>query len=68
MVKNEEIALNSNIVIDVLSNNKAIVESVKDYGKVYLPITVCGELLFGAKFFTSVNNPVLCMAKGSNNF
>ena len=68
MVKNEEIALDSNIVIEVLNNKKTIVESVKDYRKVYLPITVCGELLFGAKSFNSVKNPVLCMTKCSNNF
>jgi len=49
MVKNEEIALDSNIVIDVLNNKKAIVESLQNYRKVSLPITVCGELLFGAK-------------------
>jgi tRNA(fMet)-specific endonuclease VapC len=49
MVKNEPIALDTNIVIDVLNNKKLIVESLQDYRKIYLPITVCGELLLGAK-------------------
>jgi len=49
MVKNEPIALDTNIVIDVLNNKKVIVESLQDYQDIYLPITVCGELLFGAK-------------------
>jgi len=48
-VKNEPTALDTNIVIDVLNNKKLIVESLQDYRKIYLPITVCGELLFGAK-------------------
>ncbi len=49
MVKNEPIALDTNIVIDVLNNKKVIVKSLQDYQEIYLPITVCGELLFGAK-------------------
>jgi len=49
MVKIEPIALDTNIVIDVLNNNQEIVEGLKDYQEIYLPITVCGELLFGAK-------------------
>jgi tRNA(fMet)-specific endonuclease VapC len=49
MVKIEPIALDTNIVIDVLNNNQVIVEALKDYREIYLPITVCGELLFGAK-------------------
>ncbi len=49
MVKNELVALDTNIVIDILNNKTVTIELLKDYRKVYLPITVCGELLFGAK-------------------
>jgi len=39
MVKNEPIALDTNIVIDVLNNKKLIVESLQDYRKIYLYCT-----------------------------
>ena len=48
MVK-EKIALDTNIVIDVFNNKKNIIERLNDYQTIYLPVTVCGELLFGAK-------------------
>jgi len=49
MVKNKKIALDTNIVIDVLNNKTTIIEALKNYPEIYWPITVCGELLFGAK-------------------
>ncbi len=49
MVKNSQVALDTNIVIDILNNKTVTIELLKDYREVYLPITVCGELLFGAK-------------------
>lgn len=48
-MNSKSIVLDTNIVIDVLNDKKIIVELLQDYQKIYLPITVCGELLFGAK-------------------
>jgi len=48
-VKKEFIALDTNIVIDVLNGEINTIQCLKNYQKIYLPITVCGELLFGAK-------------------
>jgi tRNA(fMet)-specific endonuclease VapC len=47
MVK--RIAIDTNVAIAVLNNQLPIVESLKKFQVVCLPITVCGELLFGAK-------------------
>lgn len=47
MVK--RIALDTNIAIDLLNGNPATFTAVKKYDVIYLPVTVCGELLFGAK-------------------
>jgi len=38
----------TNIVVDYLRNRGEIVAGVEQYNEVYLPVTVCGELLFGA--------------------
>ena len=46
---NEKIALDTNIVIDIFNNKKNIITILNSYQTIYLPITVCGELLFGAK-------------------
>lgn len=48
MVK-EKIALDTNIVIDILNNKQKTIALLSCYQTFYLPITVCGELLFGAK-------------------
>jgi tRNA(fMet)-specific endonuclease VapC len=45
----KKIALDTNIAISLLNGNREIVEKVKSFDSIYLPITVCGELLFGAK-------------------
>ncbi len=45
----EKIALDTNIVIDVFNNKKNIITLLNGYQTIYLPVTVCGELLFGAK-------------------
>jgi predicted nucleic acid-binding protein len=47
MVKNKQVGLDTNIIIDVLNNKKNIIESLKAYQEVYLPIMVCKGLLFG---------------------
>jgi tRNA(fMet)-specific endonuclease VapC len=49
MVKTDQIALDTNIVIDVLNNKSEVIKLLKNYHEIYLPVTVCGELLFGAK-------------------
>ncbi len=48
MVK-EKIALDTNVVIDIFNNKKNIIDRLNEYQTIYLPVTVCGELLFGAK-------------------
>lgn len=46
---NEKIALDTNVVIDIFNNKQNIIALLSGYQAIYLPITVCGELLFGAK-------------------
>lgn len=47
MVKH--IAIDTNIAIALLNNQSDIYSTLNKYDIIYLPITVCGELLFGAK-------------------
>jgi len=42
------LALDTNIAIDILNGKKNVTEICCNYFPLYLPITVCGELLFGA--------------------
>jgi len=42
------LAIDTNIAIDILNKKKEIAEICFTYFPIYLPITVCGELLFGA--------------------
>ncbi len=42
------LALDTNVAIDILNGKKEIAEICFQYFPLYLPITVCGELLFGA--------------------
>ncbi len=44
-----QIALDTNIVIDILNEKLNVVSFLKPNTKIYLPVTVCGELLFGAR-------------------
>jgi len=44
-----KIALDTNIAIEVLNNNIQTINTIRQFELIYLPITVCGELLFGAK-------------------
>ncbi len=49
MVKRDNrLALDTNIVIDILNDNQTIIKRYIDYHQIYLPYVVCGELLFGA--------------------
>ncbi len=43
------IALDSNIAIAVLNGNKALIKKLQAFEMIYIPVTVSGELLFGAK-------------------
>lgn len=45
----KKIALNTNIAISLLNGDSKVVANLKSFDAIYLPITVCGELLFGAK-------------------
>jgi tRNA(fMet)-specific endonuclease VapC len=44
-----KIALDTNIAIEVLNGNEPTIQVLRDFDLIYLPITVCGELLYGAK-------------------
>jgi tRNA(fMet)-specific endonuclease VapC len=44
-----KIALDTNVAIEVLNNNKLTIEVLKQFDLIYLPVTVCGEMLYGAK-------------------
>ena len=45
----KEVALDTNIAIKFLNGNLEIIELLKEFDNIFLPIIVCGELLFGAK-------------------
>jgi len=47
MVK--RIALDTNVAIAILNNQTSIISFLSQFEVIYLPITVVGELLFGAK-------------------
>ncbi len=42
------LALDTNIAINILNGNKKTIDICSKYYPIYLPITVCGELMFGA--------------------
>lgn len=48
MVNMESIALDTNIVIDILNDKQSTIRLLKGFPVICLPIVVCGELLFGA--------------------
>jgi tRNA(fMet)-specific endonuclease VapC len=43
------VALDTNVAIEVLNGKLQTVQILRTYGLIYLPVVVCGELLFGAK-------------------
>jgi len=45
----DKIALDTNIAIDLLNGKPEIIAAINQFDLVCLPVTVCGELLFGAK-------------------
>ena len=44
-----KIALDTNVAIALLNGNEEIVKNIRLFNSICLPITDCGELLFGAK-------------------
>jgi tRNA(fMet)-specific endonuclease VapC len=48
MVIMRGLALDTNVAIDILNGKKDIAEECFLYYPIYLPIIVCGELIFGA--------------------
>ena len=44
-----KVALDTNIAIDILNGKRETVDSLGKYDLLFLPVTVCGELLFGAR-------------------
>jgi tRNA(fMet)-specific endonuclease VapC len=45
----KKLALDTNVVIAIINGNETIAQLVAQYNILCLPVTVCGELLFGAK-------------------
>jgi len=43
------IAIDTNIAIELLNGNEVILKTLSHFDTIALPVTVCGELLFGAK-------------------
>lgn len=42
------VALDTNVVVDYLRKKEYIVQRVEQIERIYLPVVVCGELIFGA--------------------
>jgi tRNA(fMet)-specific endonuclease VapC len=49
MVKMKLIAIDTNIAVEILNNQKTTIDKISKYDVLCLPIIVCGELLYGAK-------------------
>lgn len=45
----KQIAIDTNIAIEILNGNEATVQLLSQYDIIALPVTVCGELIYGAK-------------------
>lgn len=45
----EGLAIDTSIAIDILNGEESIIDKVFKYYPIYLPITVVGELFFGAR-------------------
>ena len=44
-----KVAIDTNIAIEVLNNNAVTISSLHAFDVIYLPVIVCGELIYGAK-------------------
>jgi tRNA(fMet)-specific endonuclease VapC len=45
----KRVALDTNVAVDLLNGDETVLARLKQYDMIYLPVTVSGELLFGAK-------------------
>lgn len=45
----KKLALDTNVAIALLNGNPEITTHIQSFDSIFSPITVCGELLFGAK-------------------
>ncbi|MCE6991008.1 type II toxin-antitoxin system VapC family toxin [Dyadobacter sp. CY323] len=45
----KKIALDTNVAIEILNNNASTIQVLSEFDLIYLPVVVCGELLYGAK-------------------
>jgi tRNA(fMet)-specific endonuclease VapC len=43
------VAIDTNVAIEVLNGNPLTIEALQQFDLIYLPVIVCGELLYGAK-------------------
>lgn len=50
MVMKERLALDTNIAIDILNGNTLVIQLLEEVSSFFLPVTVCGELLYGYGF------------------
>ena len=55
----KKVVLDTNIVIEILRGNEAVMNQVSIYDSVCLPVTVCGELLFGAYNSSKIDSEII---------
>ena len=61
------VALDTNIAVEFLRGNGEIINKVINYDFIYLPVTVCGELIFGAVNSTKKEKNLIETRKFINN-
>ncbi|MCF0062906.1 type II toxin-antitoxin system VapC family toxin [Dyadobacter chenwenxiniae] len=49
------VAIDTNVAIEALNGNSATIRTLERFDLIYLPVTVCGELLYGAKNSSRIN-------------
>ena len=43
----KKVALDTNVVIEIMRGNSKVIQQIEDFQLFCVPVTVCGELLFG---------------------
>lgn len=61
------VALDTNIAVEFLRGNDEIIDKVLKFDFIYLPVTVCGELIFGAVNSTKKEKNLIETRKFINN-
>ena len=61
------VALDTNVAVDFLRGIKNIENEVLNFNVIYLPVTVCGELIFGAINSTKKEKNIIETRKFINN-